>query len=182
MEEETVSEDPRFYIELEESGDSRRSMSVMIEGRKCYEHRPAGASHLALDSDPHDGVLQIKDHCAQTADYLLEDSPLKEAIFRVILAGGNEPVTAQQVSEAITLRWALSAYLRDASARVIGRLLEHSESYGIVALGEPEPEPELMIADVAGSPDDEDGDSGPEGAEDAEQQATEEGESEAAAP
>jgi len=147
MEEEIASDGPQYYVDFEGDGGGRHSMPVMVAWRQCHEHRPAEAASAAQDSDPLETVAQIANHCSETADYLLEDTPLKEAIFRVLLLGGNEPMTAQQVSEALTSRWAMSAYPRDLSPRVIGRLLEYSENYGVVAVAEPEPEPEPIVVE-----------------------------------
>jgi len=152
MEEKSNNEGPSYYIDLEGTGDQELSVSVVIAERKCYEHRPREAYQTLRDSEPQSHVADIAGHCSETADYLLQDTPLKEAIFRALLAGGNEPMTAREVSEALTARWAMSVYPRDLSTGVIGRLLEHSENYHIVAVPEPEPEPEpeLPTLDVAG--------------------------------
>jgi len=153
MEEERTNEGPSYYIDLDGTGNRELSLSVLIAERKCYEHRPREADMALRNSEPQSHIVDIAGHCFETADYLLEDTPLKEAIFRVILAGGNEPITAQDVSEALTERWTTSAYPRDLSTRVIGRLLEHSGNYHIVAVREPEPEPEIPSLDVSGSPE-----------------------------
>ena len=145
MEEENTNEGTDYYIDLEGTGDRELSVSVLIAERKCYEHRPPQADQALRDTEPQSHVADIAGHCSETADYLLQDTPLKEAIFRVILAGGNEPMTAKDVSEGLTTRWAMSAYPRDLSTTVIGRLLEHSENYHIVAVPEPEPEPEPTL-------------------------------------
>ena len=78
----------------------------------------------------------------QIPDFLLPDTPLKEAIFRVILAHGNEPMTAEDISEILTERWAMTAYPRDVTPQVIQRLLENSETYCIIKVPEPEDEEE----------------------------------------
>ena len=142
MEAQTASEGPRYYIDLEGAGTRHRSLPVMIAGRKCYEHRSPESGPGLEDGDAKDHVSAIAKHCSDTADYLLQDTPLKEAIFRVLLAGGNKPMTAQQVSEVLTSRWEMSAYPRDLSPSRVGRLLDHAEGYSISAIPEPEPESE----------------------------------------
>ena len=49
-------------------------------------------------------------------------------------------MTAREISEALTAKWALSTNRRDVAVAVVRRLLENAASYCIV--GEPEPEPE----------------------------------------
>ena len=144
MEEETVAEGPRYYIDLDGAAERGQSMVAIITARKCYEHRSVADS--TGDSKPGEHVKEIARHCADTADYLLPDTPLKEAIFRVLLAGGNKETTAAEVSQGLEARWVMSSYPRIISPDVIGRLLANSSSYGIVAVPEPEPEPPAEIA------------------------------------
>jgi hypothetical protein len=144
MEEETVAEGLRYYIDLDGAAEHGRSMVAIVAARKCYEHRSVADS--TGDSKSAEHVKEIKGHCADTADYLLPDTPLKEAIFRLLLAGGNKETTAAEVSQGLETRWAMSSYPRNISPGVIGRLLANSGSYGIVAVPEPEPEPPAEIA------------------------------------
>ena len=138
--EESAAEGPSYYIDFDAASDPGRSMVAIVAARKCYEHRSVADS--TGDSKPNEHVKEIAGHCADTADYLLPDTPLKEAIFRVLLAGGNKEATAAEVSQGLEARWTMSAYPRNISPEVIGRLLANSPSYGIVAVAEPEPEPE----------------------------------------
>ena len=144
MDEETVAEGPRYYIDLDGAAERGQSMVAIIAARKCYEHRSVADS--TGDSKPVQHVKQIAGHCADTADYLLPDTPLKEAIFRMLLAGGNKETTAAEVSKGLEARWPMSSYPRNISPDVIGRLLANSSNYGIVAVPEPEPEPPAEIA------------------------------------
>ena len=132
----------RHFIDFERAEDGRRSISVMIAGRKCHSCREADTEEAVLSSKPEVHIERIAKHCSATDDYLLPDMPLKEAIYRVVLAGRNEPSTAEEISKNLSMQWATSASTRDLSPAVIGRLLDHSESYLIGWLPEPEPEPE----------------------------------------
>ena len=130
----------RYFVDLEAASNRGRSMSVLIAERRCYACRQEDSEESLETSDPKDYIARISKQCTDTSDYLLPDTPLKEAIFRVILAGKNEPVSAEEVSEALSTRWAMTANSRDITPGVISKLLEHSESYSIAALPEPEPE------------------------------------------
>jgi hypothetical protein len=141
MVEESAAEGPRYYIDLEGVAGQRRSMVAVVAARKCYEHRSVADS--TGDSKPSDHVKEIAGHCADTADYLLPDTPLKEAIFRMLLAGGNKETTAAEISQALEARWTMSSYPRNISPGVIGRLLADSASYSIVAVPEPESPAEI---------------------------------------
>ena len=134
---EETAEVTRYFVDLEGADAHRRSMSMIIAGRKCHACRQADTAESVADSDPQEHIARIAEQCASTADYLLQDTPLKEATFRELLVGGNQPMSAAEVSEALSARWTISAYPRDLSPGVIGRLLDHSETYSIVAIPPP---------------------------------------------
>ncbi len=128
---------PKYFIDVGRAEERHRSLSMMIAGRRCYMCQQ-GDEELAAASDTQEQIDRIVDHCAATSDYLLPDTPLKEAIFRIILSGGNEPMAAEAICEILTDKWAMIAYPRNTSPSVIGRLLEHSENYCIARAPEAE--------------------------------------------
>lgn len=131
---------PRYFIDLEGPCARRRSLPVMIASRRGYKYQGAEPVETLLTADPRELIRQIVEDSAQDPDYLLPDTPLKEAIFRVLLANGNQPMTAEEISQKLSQRWAMTANPRDISPRVIQRLLDHSESYCITRVPEPAPE------------------------------------------
>jgi len=130
----------RYVIDLDTADGDNRSLAATIAWRKCYACRQGDTDESVLASDPREHLAQIAKQCSDTPDYLLQDTPIKEAIFRVILAGGNEPATAEKVSGDLMSRWAMSAYPRELSPAVIGKLLDHSQGYSIVKVPDPDPE------------------------------------------
>ena len=133
---------PEYVVDIEQADLHGRAPGMLIAGRRCYECRQADPEVPTLSRGIKKVITRIADHCHETSDYLLPDTPLKEAVFRVILAGGSKPVTPEQVSQILAERWALTPYPRDISARVIQKLMDSSESYCIVRLPGPEPEVE----------------------------------------
>ena len=131
-----------YYIDFEKADELHRSLSTMIAATKCYVCKQADTDESIMASEPQEHIDRIVEMCSDTSDYLLPDTPLKEAIFRVMLAEGTREITAVEISEILTARWAVSTYPRDLSPKVIGRLLGNSDSYCISAVLEPEPEPE----------------------------------------
>ncbi len=131
---------PRYFIDLEGPCARRRSLPLMIASRRGYKYQNTEPVETLLAADPRELIRQIVEDSAQDADYLLPDTPLKEAIFRVLLANGNQPMTAEEISQKLSQRWAMTANPRDISPRVIQRLLEHCESYCIARFPEPPPE------------------------------------------
>ncbi len=138
---------PEYVVDIEQTDFHGRALGMLIAGRRCYEDRQVDPEVPTSSRDIKKVVKRIADHCQETSDYLLPDTPLKEAVFRVMLAGGNKPVTPEQVSQALTERWAMTPYPRDISAPVVQKLMDSSESYCIVRLPGPEPEVEEPEAD-----------------------------------
>lgn len=164
---------PEFFISQEQAFQTDRSLPLMIVGRMNHADKQAFEDKL----DPAGDIKELIDRVVETSskdpDYLLPDTPLKEAIFRVILANGNEPMTAEDISELLSERWAMTAYPRDVSPQVIQRLLENSLTYGIVKVPEPEEE-ELeaeAVAEVAEGADADSEDKGDGGEEASEEEA-----------
>ena len=122
----------KYFIDIEASQELGKSIAVTIAARLCYSCRQIVVQESVIDSNPQDHIDRIVEQCSGTQDYLLPDTPLKEAIFRLILANGNHVITAEEVSEGLAERWATSTYQRDVSPQVVGRILAHSESYSVV--------------------------------------------------
>jgi len=138
---EKVKQAPRYNIDLDLAKESGRYLANMIAARKCYTCRQSDSQDAVMNSRPETHIRRIVKHCAEAEDYLLPDTPLKESIFRLILAGNNKPVTPEEISRDLTVKWALSANRRNVSQRVIQRILDNSASYCVVREPEPEPEP-----------------------------------------
>lgn len=131
-----------YMIDLDSPEKSGRSAASLIAARKCYMCKQADDDVPVLSSSAEDHMAQIEEECSRTTDYLLPDTPLKEAIFRVLLAHGNQSMTAQQISEDLSGKWTVSPYPRDVSPPVLSRLLESIGGYPISASPEPEEGPE----------------------------------------
>ena len=117
--------------------DTKRSLSVLIRGRLCWQcaQRYEDESDEGIDVNelgPQNFIDDIIYHCAKQQDFLLPDTPMKEAIFRVLLQNGkngNEPMDAEQISAVLTEKWEMTPFPRDTSPTVIQRLLDNSAYY-----------------------------------------------------
>ncbi len=140
---------PQFVISQEQAVRIGRSLPLMIVGRMSYTDKQTFGENFEPNGNIKALIGHVASNSSKNPDYLLPDTPLKEAIFRVILANGNEAMTAENISELLTERWAMTAYPRDVSPEVIQRLLESSFTYGIVRVADPEvEEEEEIIEDV----------------------------------
>ena len=132
------SESREYFIDPATVEQLQRSLSVLVSSRQCYMCQQGLPEDEIIASDPQDFIVQISAHCSQQQDFLLPDTPMKEAVFRVMLAGGNEPKDAQSISTALSEKWAMTPFPRDTSPRVIQRLLDNSAHYCIAPVPKPE--------------------------------------------
>ena len=135
--EETVSY-RLFVISEEHAASNGAALPLMIANRLGYMDRQALEEEPTADADIAPYIDLIVSSSSNDADYLLPDTPLKEALFRIILANGNRPMDAAEISGILNERWAMSAYPRSLSPHVINRLLENSANYCIVPVEEQE--------------------------------------------
>ena len=128
-----------YFIDPERVAESGRSLPLLVASRRCYECQQADyGDDSALGSDHESDMERIAEHCSDAPDYLLPDTPIKEAIFRVLLAANNGPQTPEAISKVLSDRWVLTAYPRDVSETVIRRLLDNSDSYSKSPVAEAE--------------------------------------------
>ena len=126
----------QYYVDIDSEQASGGSAAALVATRRCRSCAEADGEDLT--GDPAEAIATIADHCSTAEDYLLPETPLREAVFRLILADGNEPKSAKEISEALASRWS-SNPARDVSPRILGRLLEHGQSYRVVPFEEPAP-------------------------------------------
>ncbi len=119
----------KYFIDPAKAEASGRSLPVLIASRQCYMCQQGLVEEHTINSDPQDFIGQILAHCSQSPDFLLPDTPLKEAIFRVLLAHGNEPMDAERISLFIGQKWAMTQFPRNTSPKVIQLLLDSSDFY-----------------------------------------------------
>ena len=168
---------PKYLIDPEMAVSVRRSLPMLVSSRRCYLCQQAD-DERSENGDPDEFIERIADHCSQQQDYMLPDTPLKDAIFRVILSHRNEPMDAEEISAVLTEAWAMTPFPRVTTPDVVQRLLDNSRSYCVARLPEPEPEieltpepePEPDPAPVAAVESESVPDDVPEGTEDSDQE------------
>ena len=142
-EEEQISY-AQYVIDPEAATAIQRSLPALIASRRCYMDQQADDEISTDDKDLKQYIKRIADHCSKEQDYLLPDTPLKEAIFRVMLSEGNNPLNAEDISGVMTSKWAMTPFPRNTSPEVIQRLLSASANYCISRVPGPEPEPPVV--------------------------------------
>ncbi|MGD8998026.1 MAG: hypothetical protein PVH80_07940 [Anaerolineae bacterium] len=103
--------DTPFHIDYQWWERSGLDIGIELRSHLCREHRDAfGQTFDAAEKidwiDEKTGEVQRVDglqhvlhiHCSREADYIHDDLPLIDAVFRVLLAGGNKPLTAKELA------------------------------------------------------------------------------------
>ncbi|MSQ14049.1 MAG: hypothetical protein EXR47_07980 [Dehalococcoidia bacterium] len=76
-------------------------------------------------------MLLLAGAAARDPGFVTSDTPLLEAVFRVLLAEKNRPVALQEIADLLRQRYAAGELPRDVNMTVLQRLLERQTSYGI---------------------------------------------------
>jgi len=136
--------DPKWY---EERG---LVFSAVAQGRLCF----SCASKLGTDVEERYPVIDpkskrvtfefrrvpyaanplpvIRDCCSRARDYITNETPLQETIFKVFLANGNQPMTVSTVREhVLTYLPEMAALRSDYPVELLERLISGDRSYGL---------------------------------------------------
>lgn len=103
----------QFHIDYDWWQRADRELRVYLQSHLCAEHQAV----YAASSDPNlvdwidpdtaevrrvDGLQHtLRVHCASLPGYLTEHTSLVDAVFRVFLANGNQPLTPRELAERI---------------------------------------------------------------------------------
>ena len=131
-------ENIKYAIDLND--DSHRSVALIIADRRDYAVKQSGNMQEVLSSNLKDLVKTISVQAIDSQEYLLPDMPLKEAVFRAVLANKNKPISPVAISQKLKNSWPVNTYPRDISPKVIQSLLENMTEYPIKKIIPNEPE------------------------------------------
>ena len=105
--------DTKFHIDFSWWERNERDMHVYLRSHLCPEHQAAygdwepGRLVDRVDAETGevtrvDGVQDIVgSHCSRQPGYLSPDSSLINAVFRVLLANGNAPMSSRELGERL---------------------------------------------------------------------------------
>jgi hypothetical protein len=116
----------RWFIDLDWYQQSNRSFLALAQGclcPRCRERLQAGEISSA------DLLATIKDCCSKTPDFITARLPVLERIFRLFLAGGNQPLDVDELGKQLA-DWC-GGETCGASAEVLSRLLDSDQYYGL---------------------------------------------------
>lgn len=100
-----------------------RVPTVDGRGRVVYEMRS-----VPFASNP---LSEIRKHCSKENGYLTAETPLLEALFRVFLANGNQPIDLDTIGEQLTAYTTSSERPRAYNSELLAKMLFSNNSYGL---------------------------------------------------
>jgi hypothetical protein len=145
-----AADETRFFIDQQWYDDHGLAFSIVAQSRLCY----SCASKLGTFAEERYPVIDpktkrvtfefrkvpyaanplpiIRDCCSRSRDYVTPETPLLEAIFRVFLANGNQPMTASTIREHLmTFLPEMAALRSDYPVDLIERLIRNDRMYGL---------------------------------------------------
>lgn len=130
---EAAARERRYEISETAAEETGRSLPLLAYSRLPRARARRLTMGEVIAADWRDFMEEMADLCAEDPDYLLPDTPMKEAIFRVMLSRRNAPATAAEISETLSEKWMATQFQRDTSPRVITRLLDSARDYYCIA-------------------------------------------------
>ncbi len=140
---------PTYFINFDGYAAKKRSRDAFLRDRMCMESRtqmgslaspqaqveeaPSGRGRVRFATrrgraggDP---VTIIQECCSRKPEYRDPHLPLKEVLFRILLAEGNRPMTAEELRVAAS-EWTGYEYGGVINAEAVQQLMENDEYYG----------------------------------------------------
>jgi len=120
----------KFHIDFDWWEKEGRDLRVYLQSHLCPECKVIYANHRGtaevdwIDSDTAevmrvDALWQsLRTHCSQRPDFITENTPLTDAVFRAFLANGNEPLSVVELHEILG-RHTVETILRTLGSRKI---------------------------------------------------------------
>jgi hypothetical protein len=119
--------EPRYFIDLKWHEEKGRSFFTMAQSRLCPSCRVKYASPPKTEAKL---FTVFRDCCSKAEDFLSPNLPLREAIFRLLLSNGNQPLELGQIRAKLK-EWLLSTGdNRDISIRTLSRIMDNDSYYG----------------------------------------------------
>ncbi len=103
----------KFHIDFNWWTQSDQDWKVYLRNLLCFEHQQTFANFQGDSSldwvDPETAEVQRVDglqnilitHCAKQPDFITEYTTMVDALFRIFLSNGNEPLSPMQLGERL---------------------------------------------------------------------------------
>ncbi len=126
--EEQTQGSGRYHVSLSKLEQLNRSAVHLIAGRLTQECPSYGRPAPELDPVPL--FQEIREFNADTEDFIRYDMPIKEIIFRTLLARGNNPMPLSELHNELIVRWSNALRPISIDETLLRRVLDTDTYYG----------------------------------------------------
>ena len=118
----------RYHVSLSRLEQLNRSAVHLIAGRltgacPSYGSPPSGLDPVAL-------IREIREFHADAEDFIRYDMPIKEIVFRTLLARGNDPMSLMDLHNELTTHWSNALRPISIDEEHLRRVLDSDNYYG----------------------------------------------------
>lgn len=117
---------PRWFVDLDWYRENARSFTTLAQGCLCPRCRGRLEKGRLSEAEI---PANIRGCCSQSPGFITGELTILASVFRLLLAGGNEPLELTELSRRLGERLGEESYR--ASVEVLSRLLEDERYYGI---------------------------------------------------
>lgn len=117
----------RWFIDLDWLEEHNRSFLALAQGNLCSKCTKKRKGNEPMS--PAELISRIEACCGKASDFISEELPILESIFRLFLANGNKPLSPEELSKQLAKR--LGGDSRRTSVEILSRLLRDEHYYGI---------------------------------------------------
>ena len=122
--------EPQYYhVDIDRINQLNRSPIAIIAARRG----PSCPSLLESNQeslDPKTLMTEIAKYCTDEPDYIRNDMPIQEMIFRIILLRNNKPTLLEDLHRDLTEKWANPTRPLNISVSGLNRILLSDKYYG----------------------------------------------------
>jgi hypothetical protein len=149
QDEEIEVTSPRYFIDESWFEKNNRSFRAMSQARMCdsckellgsetQERVPSvdsrtGRVVFEMRSVPYgqNPLTAIRSCCSKRRDYITPETPVVEALFRVFLASGNQPMDVERIREELSTYISMSDRPHNYSTELLERIIKTDQYYGL---------------------------------------------------
>lgn len=123
-----------YKVNVEKHQANGRSFSYAVFSRMSEEGRAKALADFGkppIDIALAGGAMKIVSKiCVNQSDYILPSTTISEAIFRILIANENVPMSVLDLHSRLAQSWASVIYLKNLSEDVVFKVLEGPNNYG----------------------------------------------------
>lgn len=128
----TTENQKRYAIDYTWYEARNRSLATALRTRLC----PICRDERVASDDAEAMAASIAECCSRTRGFITQYTPVREAVFRLLLARSNQPLSAAEICDELRGRMALSLRTATLTSESVARLLDNDHYYGIQPVAE----------------------------------------------